>query len=268
MSERAPYSRVYWSIIDDEKFAEVYDSDRALACWLRLLIAADAIWPAPASIPATSSKTSVALLVRVGLVDLQAGGRYRIHGLDAERGIRRLAATRLRLGQDPTGDQPVPNREPVAFEVPGRSLAEPSRAKPSQAEPAREPALDAYQAIMVNVSKDALTFLDDLVAAHGQEATARAIGEASLKGKDKLLSRTKTLLVLRERRAGQAEAAEERQRVAAHRAPVVREVQPEETPEQRAAANAQFTAIREQLASKGVVRRKPAGVGPVSGVLT
>ena len=150
MSDRAPYSRVYWSIIDDPKFTEVYDSDRALACWLRLLIAADAIWPAPASIPATSSKTSVALLVRVGLIDLQPGGRYRIHGLDSERGIRRLAATRLRLGQDPTGTQQGPNRTPDAFTIPGRSRAEPSRAEPSRAEPSRaelsqaEPTGSAY----------------------------------------------------------------------------------------------------------------------------
>jgi hypothetical protein len=105
MSDRAAYSRVYWSIVDDERFAEVYDSDPALACWLRLLLVADMAWPASAPIPSTARKSSVALLVKVGLVELQTGGRYRIHGLDAERNKRRLAATRNRLNRDPDGDQ-------------------------------------------------------------------------------------------------------------------------------------------------------------------
>lgn len=140
MSERAPYSRVYWTVVDDLKFREVYDDDRALACWLRLLIVADQAWPASAPLPASARRVPVALLVRVGLVDLQSGGRYRIHGLDAERGTRRLSATRNRLGQDPddgtTGapvaNHPGPNRDPDGLSTPGRSRAEPSRATPSR----------------------------------------------------------------------------------------------------------------------------------------
>jgi hypothetical protein len=105
MSDRAAYSRVYWSIVDDEKFCEVYDDDHHLACWMRLLLVADMAWPASAHTPASARKASVAALIRVGLLDPQPNGRYRVHGLDKERGKRRESATRLRLGLDPDGTQ-------------------------------------------------------------------------------------------------------------------------------------------------------------------
>jgi hypothetical protein len=38
MSERAPYSRVYWAIIDDPKFKSIYDDNHHLASWMRLLL--------------------------------------------------------------------------------------------------------------------------------------------------------------------------------------------------------------------------------------
>lgn len=85
---RRPYSRVYWEVIDDPKFAHVWDDDRALATWLRLLVAADMAWPASATLPRSSHAKSVAVLVDAGLVDRQAGDRYRIHGLDKERNAR------------------------------------------------------------------------------------------------------------------------------------------------------------------------------------
>jgi hypothetical protein len=108
MGERAPYSRVYWSIVDDEKFAAIYDNDRHLATWLRLLIVADAIWPASATLPATARKASVEALIKAELIDPLPGRRYRIHGLDAERGRRREAAT----SRKPDGDQVVTERHP------------------------------------------------------------------------------------------------------------------------------------------------------------
>jgi hypothetical protein len=46
--DKDPYVRVYSRIIDDPKFETVYDDDARLACWLRLLILADATWPTPA----------------------------------------------------------------------------------------------------------------------------------------------------------------------------------------------------------------------------
>jgi hypothetical protein len=88
----APYSRIYHSIVDDAKFATVYDDDRRLATWLRLLIVAEQAHPASAYIPVGTSRAAVLALVDAGLIDLGTGSRYRIHGLDAERGRRSDAA--------------------------------------------------------------------------------------------------------------------------------------------------------------------------------
>jgi hypothetical protein len=109
MSERAPYSRVYWSIVDDPKFATIYDDDRHLAAWLRLLMAADGLWPASCPVPASARKASLTALTDADLIDLMPGGRFRVHGLDAERGRRRDAA-RTGTKRDPDGTHPVPER--------------------------------------------------------------------------------------------------------------------------------------------------------------
>jgi hypothetical protein len=79
------YSRVYWSIVDDEKFAAIYGDDHHLAAWLRLLLVADQSFPASGQVPAGVRRSSVRALTDVGLIDLTGVGRYRIHGLDAER---------------------------------------------------------------------------------------------------------------------------------------------------------------------------------------
>ena len=134
MSERAAYSRVYWSIIDDPKFEHVYDDDRALAAWLRLLLVADQAWPASAHLPGNIRRQAVALLVSSGLVDLQQGGRYRIHGLDAERTRRKEAATRP---PNPTGTQQGPNRDPNGLGTTGLRRDE---KETRQDEPSREDA--------------------------------------------------------------------------------------------------------------------------------
>lgn len=106
MGERAAYSRVYWSIVDDPKFVTIYDSDAHLAAWLRLLLIADQAHPASAHLPSNVRRLSVAALAGVELIDLLPGHRYRVHGLDAERLRRRDAAT----SRPPT--ERVPNGPP------------------------------------------------------------------------------------------------------------------------------------------------------------
>jgi len=91
MAERAPYSRVYWGIVDDPKFETIYDDDRHLAAWLRLLLMADQAHPASASIPAGIRPSSVAALVSARLIRV-TGRRFRITGLDAERDKRSESA--------------------------------------------------------------------------------------------------------------------------------------------------------------------------------
>lgn len=92
MSERAPYSRVYWSVRYDERLVSIYCDDHHFAAWMRLLLDADMAWPAPASLPAGLRRQSRDALVREGVIELLPGGMFRFHGLDAEREHRRNAA--------------------------------------------------------------------------------------------------------------------------------------------------------------------------------
>lgn len=97
MSERAPYSRVYWSVMDDPKFDGIRENPKHIGSWCLLLIVADMAHPAPAFAPANVPKSSMTALIDAGLVDPLSGGRFRIHGLDAERG-RRSEAGRTAAG--------------------------------------------------------------------------------------------------------------------------------------------------------------------------
>jgi hypothetical protein len=105
-----PYSRIYWRCRDDPKFERVYSDDRAFATWTRLLIAADMAWPASACLYDGCHRSSVKLLSDVGLIDLATGGRYRIHGLDAERG-RRSAQGKAAIESRWRGGIPLPPGE-------------------------------------------------------------------------------------------------------------------------------------------------------------
>jgi hypothetical protein len=87
---KGPYSRVYWSIVDDPMFERVFDNDRALATWLRMLLMADAMYPASA--PMTSRNPTVRMLIDCGLVIEKPGNRYTIRGLQAERERRSASA--------------------------------------------------------------------------------------------------------------------------------------------------------------------------------
>ena len=131
MSDRAPYSRVYWSVIDDRKFVDIYDDDAALALWLRLLISADALWPSPAPLPRTARSKPLAKLVDAKLVVLLAGGRYKIHGLDTERGKRSESARNAsasRWHPSRSSDTHASRDETRRDEL---SQDEPTRARPS-----------------------------------------------------------------------------------------------------------------------------------------
>ena len=107
MSERAPYSRVYWSVMDDEKFDGIREDVRLFGSWSLLLVIADMAHPVPAYLPRTVPSTCVSKLAAAGLIDLLAGHRYRVHGLDAERERRRVAATT----RSPNGTRTGPKRD-------------------------------------------------------------------------------------------------------------------------------------------------------------
>jgi hypothetical protein len=133
MSERAPYSRVYWSVMDDPKFDDVRGDMRHFGTWTLLLIVADMAWPAPALLPRSVPKASLAVLVDTGLVDQLTGGRYRIHGLDAERGRRRDAAL-TGSKRPPNGTRTGGKRDPNGAQD-ETSIDEPSQDEPTRARP-------------------------------------------------------------------------------------------------------------------------------------
>lgn len=137
------YVRVYYSIVDDERFASVYDTPH-LATWLRLLMIADAVWPASAYLPASEKRSSVAVLARAGLLELD-GRRFRVHGLDAERNARgnagRIgAAERWQSGRSANAMQTHSERNANGM---------PSRAEPSKAEPSTGDRADLEAFLMV-----------------------------------------------------------------------------------------------------------------------
>lgn len=108
-----PYSRVYWSVIDDPEFESVYEDDAAFALWVRLLLIADQAWPSSAHMPRTAKARALARLTDAGLVRVASGGRYTIRGMDKERGLRQQSARNaaaLRWHSNGNAD-PMPRRE-------------------------------------------------------------------------------------------------------------------------------------------------------------
>lgn len=216
MSEQRAYCRVYWSIVDDPKFVEVYDSDTALATWLRLLIIADQAWPASASLPASAKRRVVELLVRVGLVDTLPGWRYRIHGLDAERNRR---ADSARKGAAVRWQS---ERIATAPDVRMPSRAEPSQAEnePSQAV-ATDPADDYWNLTGKYPTDKVLGWLDDMAAEFGAATVGRHLAARVVEDRtaSTLMGRVQDSLRREARQLDKREQDAERARVAANRPP-------------------------------------------------
>lgn len=225
-----PYVRVYYRIIGDERFANVYDDDAALALWLRLLLAADAIYPAPASFPRRIRAVPLKKLVDAGLIEVLNGDRYVVHGLNGERGrrqdqARRAANTRWdKHGSGPASDAGASHAPMLAHSVSNAGASdngmhsEPSRAEPRSSEPsgrAREgpkipdldpehDALDAYVMVAGSPpSRGALDWLNRLAERWGEERIAGLIvttyrSDPNLRS---LLSRVETVVLSGARKA-------------------------------------------------------------------
>lgn len=236
MSERAPYSRVYWTIRNDARLAAVYPSDANLAAWLRLLIAADMAWPAPADIPAGVNRRALRALEEAGVIEVR-GTMYTFHGLDTERGRRRDAAAssaghRWGSGRDADGMRSDTGRN--------ASRAEPSRAETSRAEPREDDPADTYWTLTGKYPTDRTTaWLDDLTETYGAPAVISALGTCHIEDSrtGTLLGRVKDVLARDARRLDMAEREAEKARVVELRKPtVLRQRQPEATPEEADAA--------------------------------
>jgi len=85
------FSILHWRFRDE--FPEVWSDDHAFALWCRLLMDADIAYPHPASLPATTRKAALAMLVEAELITVLPAGRFTIRGQEKER-ERRVAAGR------------------------------------------------------------------------------------------------------------------------------------------------------------------------------
>ena len=129
--QKGPYSRLYHSLMDDPDFEGVFESDRLFAMWTRMLMAADAFWPATAPMPHKSPALSS--LVERGLVIPLRGNRYTIKGLSAER-ERRSASARNAAAvrwQSDSSAKAMPRRDETRIEEKRDSHANGVRPKPT-----------------------------------------------------------------------------------------------------------------------------------------
>ena len=213
MSERAPYSRIYWTVRSDPRLAAIYGNDANFAAWTRLLIAADMAWPAPADIPASTKRAALTALEQAGVVELLPGGLFRFHGLDAERGRRRSAAGGHAVPEpDPLGDHLGTTRSPSREE----EEEETRREEPSR--DARDPA-DTYWSLSGRYPTDrTLAWIDDLTGQYGADAVIAAMGTAHRTGSAQgLLGRVSDELKRNARKLDLKARAAEAQRITENR---------------------------------------------------
>jgi hypothetical protein len=210
VSERAPYSRVYWEIADDPKFATVFDSDPNLAAWLRLLLIADQAYPSSGHVPANCRKASLLALEDAGLIT-RSGSRFRLKGLEAERERRKAAATT----RGPSGPRTVPGRSPDG------ELDKPRQDETSQGlAEARDPADIYWQLTGRFPTEKALAWVDSLAEQYGAEAFITALVGAHVEDRSQqtLLGRAKDKLAADARKLDLKERREEKARLAEKRA--------------------------------------------------
>lgn len=117
MTDAGQYVRVYYSVVDDERFVTIIDNEAYFGTWTRLLMSADGVWPASADIPRWVKPEALQALVDAGIIDLVAGDRFRLHGLDKERERRSRAG---RAGGFASG-RARGTRTPVERSLNGRS---------------------------------------------------------------------------------------------------------------------------------------------------
>ena len=189
-----PYVRVYYRIIDDPKFESVYDDDAALATWLRLLLAADAMYPAPATIPRSVKALVLKKLAKAELIDLLPGDRYRVHGLGSERERRTEQAKRAAKKRWASTDEPadasddaMPEQSASNADASGESMhSNPLRSEQLQSAPrlstgeemdeSMKDGADAYYSVTGRFPSDrVLSWINRLTEIYGDELLAKLL---------------------------------------------------------------------------------------------
>ena len=164
------YVRVYYSVVNDERFSTVYHDARHLGTWLQLLLVADAMYPADAPLPAYVNRASVKVLVDCGLIEARMHQHYRMHGLASEREKRSQSgrnAAAMRWQSERIAD-PMPRR------------AETSKDETSKAEQDERPDLDAFLGTRFRLpTPNQRTFMDTYCQVFDQTGPERAARRAN-----------------------------------------------------------------------------------------
>jgi hypothetical protein len=174
------YARVYFDrIARDEKFDGIRENRALMGAWLMCLVEAEKAWPSPAFplptswVPARDFRT----LAERGIVDLQADGRYRMHGLDAiraERSRRGADAAAARWGN--AGRNASGNASASAPFMPRRDE---TRKDETSSTRATDGAWETASGRSLLASGNfAFGYIDDAVKRHGDDKVADAIRKA------------------------------------------------------------------------------------------
>ena len=169
------YSRVYWSIQDDPRFRGVIDDDRALALWLRLLLASDAAYPVRLPLPHSSKPLRKLIVAR--LVLPAPGGTYRMRGLDdlrAERSKRGRDAAAVRWQSASNAEALLSRARAIEERELESNPSIPTARDPTDLDP--DDPLDAYILMTGRAARGgALDWLKRLAADHGDLLVAQSL---------------------------------------------------------------------------------------------
>ena len=200
------YCRVYYDVIDDPKFKDIYPDKVALGWWLTLLLIADAMWPASAPLPYGIDEGVLARLVTRQIVVVD-GPMFRIKGLDSERQKRSkqaASAANMRWHSDRNATASAANM--------------PSRAEPSKAEQSREDDGDAnamrphdaaaafYDLQGGQASPKALKWVDELSSEYGDDAVISEMAQRVSDGRVDLKATQSALALAANQKRKEAEA--------------------------------------------------------------
>lgn len=167
MSDDRKYVRVYYSVVNDERFATIYADARHFGTWLQLLLVADAMYPADAPLPAYVGRQSFRALVACGLVEERPHKHYRMHGLASEREMRshsgRIAAE-VRWQSGRTAD-PMPRQDEHRQD----------EHSPRAREAEDDAAVAYFEATCKAPTGRSLTWLNELATEHGEERLCAAL---------------------------------------------------------------------------------------------
>jgi hypothetical protein len=167
-----PYSRVYWTVLDDKKFDPIRADMRLFGSWALMLVIADMAYPAPAFVPPTVSRASLKALVDVKLVEILPAHMYRIVGLKKEREQR---SERGRKGADArwSGNADAMHPQSVSSNATGLLDETSTRRDEQRLDENEQPARDG----LPNLNRDAIRLLEDRTGRPWSLAGDKQLGE-------------------------------------------------------------------------------------------